>query len=413
MKLDINFIREQYAIFRDTESAEWAFFENAGGSYIPDQVLEHFFNFLEYTKVQPYGLYPSSKTAGVAMDAGYQCIADLINADLDDLTIGPSTTLNLYVLAQAFRPSLMAGDEIIVTNQDHEANIGNWRRLSEFGVVIKEWQVNPTTGELNTNDLKQLISDQTRLVCFTLCSNIVGTMNDVKTISTIAHEVGALAIADGVAFAPHQIPDVNELGVDVYLHSTYKTFGTHLGVMWIKKSIMEKLTPQGHYFNAEKPHFHMNPTGPLHAEIAALAGIGNYYDTIYEHQFGVTKLGRHERASKVFELFAKHEQKLSNLLLNTLQKYPEVKIFGLPEATEGNRAGTISFVHKDIKSSDIVTKLLEEKVAVRNGHFYVVRCIQALGIKDPDEGVVRVSLVHYNTETEVNRLCQGLNKIFS
>ncbi|MBT4528063.1 MAG: aminotransferase class V-fold PLP-dependent enzyme [Deltaproteobacteria bacterium] len=413
MKLDINFIREQYAVFRDADSAEWAFFENAGGSYIPDQVLKRFFNFLEYTKVQPYGLFPSSKEAGTAMDAGYQCIADLINADGDDLTIGPSTTLNLYVLAQAFRPSLKDGDEIIVTNQDHEANIGNWRRLSEFGIVTKEWQVDPQNGELNIDDLKLLISDRTRLVCFNLCSNIVGTLNDVKAITKLAHQFNALAIADGVAFAPHQIPDVNELDVDVYLHSTYKTFGTHLGVMWIKQSVMPKLYPQGHYFNADKPHYNMNPTGPLHAEIAALAGIGDYYDTIYEHQYGSTKLNRHDRAAKVFELFVNHERRLSNLLLYTLKNIPNVRILGQSEATSGTRSGTISFIPEGIKSSEVVKKLLENQIAVRNGHFYVVRLIEALGIKDPDEGVVRISLVHYNTEAEINRLCQGLKNIFT
>lgn len=413
MKLDVNFIREQYAIFRDFESVEWAFFENAGGSYIPDQVLKRFFNFLEYTKVQPFGLFPSSIEAGKAMDKGYQCIADLINADVDDLTIGPSTTLNTYVLAQAFRPSLKAGDEIIVTNQDHEANIGSWHRLSEFGVILKEWQVDPQNGDLNIDDLSELISERTRLVCFSLCSNIVGTMNDVKAITNLAHQFGALTIADGVAFAPHKIPDIKELDVDIYLHSTYKTFGTHLGVMWIKPSVMLELHTQGHFFNADKPHYNMNPTGPLHAEIAALVGIGEYYDTIYEHQYGSSKLNVHDRAVKVFELFANHERRMSNILLNTLQNFSNVRILGQTEATVEKRAGTISFIPEGIKSSEIVKKLLEDQIAVRNGHFYAFRLIEALGIKDPDEGVVRISLVHYNTEAEVNRLCQGLKNLLT
>jgi selenocysteine lyase/cysteine desulfurase len=235
MPLDLDFVRRQYPVFQNPETAQWAFFENAGGSYVPHQVIERLNHFFQYTKVQPYGLFASSVAAGQAMETAYSCVAELLNTDPDQLTFGPSTTLNFYVLAQAIRHDLKAGDEIIVTNQDHEANIGCWRRLSEFGVVIREWRIDPQSGELNIKDLKDLVGRRTRLVCFTLCSNIVGTMNDIKAINEIAHNAGALAVADGVSFAPHRLVDINALGVDLYLFSTYKTFGTHIGVMWGRK----------------------------------------------------------------------------------------------------------------------------------------------------------------------------------
>jgi len=387
-------------------------FENAGGSYVPQQVIDRLNYFFKYTKVQPYGLFESSVTAGEAMEASYRCMAELLNTDPDQLTFGPSTTMNLYVLAQAFRPALAPGDEIIVTNQDHEANIGCWRRLSEFGAVAKEWQIDPYSGELNIEDLKQLISSRTRLVCFTLCSNIVGTMNDVSAINAIVHAAGALSVADGVSFAPHQLVDLDKLGVDIYLFSTYKTFGTHIGVMWGKKQVLAKLESQGHYFNSEKPHYRLNPAGPLHAEIAALAGIGEYFDTLYQKHFTDPDLSRHERGTRIFDLFAGHETRLANRLLSALQEMPGVRIIGRHEAAVGRRAATIAFVDRRNKPSEIVKRLAESLIAVRNGHFYARRCVEALGLKDADEGVVRVSLVHYNTEDEVQRLIEGLWGLF-
>ncbi len=408
MKLDIDFVRRQYPVFQDAESTRWAFFENAGGTYIPSQVIDRLHNFFQFTKVQPYGLFPSSVAAGRAMDESYQCMAKLLNADENEITFGPSTTMNFYVLAQAIRPLIKSGDEIIVTNQDHEANIGCWRRLSEFGAVIKEWRIDTETGELDIADLKRLVTDRTRLVCFSLCSNIVGTMNDVEAIVRITHEAGALAIGDGVSFAPHCLVDVTKLGVDLYLFSTYKTFGTHIGVMWGKKEVLATLKSQGHFFNDDEPHYRLNPAGPLHAEIAALAGIGEYIDTLYAHHFKSPSLTRRERAVRMFSLFADQETALSNMLLETLRHMPDIRIIGQPVAESGKRASTISFVANNRKSSDVVKYLINHKIAARNGNFYAYRCIKALGIKDPEEGVVRVSLVHYNTEDEVNRLIDAL-----
>jgi selenocysteine lyase/cysteine desulfurase len=387
MKLDHHFVRNQYPVFQNSETAQWAFFENAGGSYVPRQVIGRLEHFFKYTKVQPYGLFSSSAAAGEAMEEAYSCVAELLNTDPDQLTFGPSTSMNFYVLAQAIRPDLKTGDEIIVTNQDHEANIGCWRRLNEFGIVIKEWQIDPQNGELNIEDLKNLVSSRTRLVCFTLCSNIVGTMNDVKAINEVVHNAGAL------------------------LFSTYKTFGTHIGVMWGKKEVLAKLDSQGHYFNSDKPHYRLNPAGPLHAEIAALAGLGEYYDALYEKHFTDLNLNRHERGVKVFDLFSEHETLLANQLLSALQELPGVRIIGQPQAVVGRRAATISFIPAEKKPSEIVKRLSDNFIAVRNGHFYARRCIEALGLEDPEEGIIRVSLVHYNTEEEVDRLVDGLRDL--
>ncbi len=411
MNLDLDFIRAQYPVFTNPDTARWAMFENAGGSYVPRQVSDRLHDFFQYTKVQPYGPFEASIKAGEAMEAGYRAMAGLLNCNPDELTLGPSTTMNFYVLAQAIRPLLEPGDEIIVTNQDHEANIGCWRRLSDFGAVIKEWRIDPQTGELAIEDLNSLVGNRTRLVCFTLCSNIVGTMNDFKAVCDIAHDTGALAIGDGVSFAPHRVLDVNASGLDFYLFSTYKTFGTHVGVMWGKQSVLDTLEPQGHYFNRDLPHYKFNPAGPLHAEIAALAGIEAYIDTLSDHHFKAAASGFHARAARVFDLFAKHETAQANRILKAICTIPDARIVGQVRAGEGSRAATIAFTLDGMSCSDAVKRLVGKDIAVRNGHFYALRCLEALGIEDTADGIIRISLVHYNTSREVDRLVEGLKEL--
>ena len=411
MTLDLDFIRAQYPVFSNPTSARWAMFENAGGSYVPAQVTDRLHDFFRFTKVQPYGHFEASIAAGKAMDEGYQVLAGLLNCHVDELTMGPSTSMNTYVLAQAVRPFLQPGDEIVVTNQDHEANIGCWRRLSEFGAVIREWRIDPQTGELSLKDLEALLSDRTRLVCFTLCSNIVGTVNDFQAISKMAHNVGALAIGDGVSYAPHQVLDVNTSGLDIYFFSTYKTFGPHLGIMWINPSAFDRLEPQGHYFNRDVPHYNFNPAGPLHAEIAATAGIGAYIDAVYDHHFTEKAPGFHLRAKSVFALFHRHETAQANRILEAIKHIKGSRIIGQLQAAEGRRAATISLTVKGMSSMEAAEKLAKKEVAVRNGDFYAVRCLKGLGLADVEDGIIRISLVHYNSEQDVDRLVQALGEL--
>ncbi len=169
------------------------------------------------------------------MDESYTRLAAYLNVSEDEVHLGPSTTQNIYVLAQAFRELWNEGDEIILSNQDHEANAGFWRRLEKTGIVIKEWRVDPETGMLNPNDLDAMLSYKTRLLAFPHCSNIIGYVNPVAEIVSKAKAAGIRVVVDGVSYAPHGLPDIGSLGADIYLFSLYKTWGRHLGVMTIKK----------------------------------------------------------------------------------------------------------------------------------------------------------------------------------
>ncbi|MDX1523672.1 MAG: aminotransferase class V-fold PLP-dependent enzyme, partial [Anaerolineae bacterium] len=206
--LDLNFVRRQFPAFAEPSLEGWAFFENAGGSYACGPVIERLTRYYRETKVQPYALYPASAKAGEQMDEAYCRLAAYLNVAEDELHFGPSTSQNTYVLAQAFRSLWQAGDEIIVTNQDHEANSGVWRRLAETGIAVREWQIDPATGRLNLTDLDNLLSNKTRLVAFPHCSNIVAHINPVADIAAKAHAVGAYVVVDGVSYAPHGFPDI-------------------------------------------------------------------------------------------------------------------------------------------------------------------------------------------------------------
>ena len=408
--LDIKFVRSQYKALSEGLYADWAFFENAGGSYIPRQVLDRFVEFLSEYKVQPYGPSAMATRAGDAMDAGYATIAGLLNADPDEITIGPSTTLNTYVLAQGIRRSLKPGDEIIVTNQDHEANIGSWRRLEAEGAVIRQWNIDPATGMLNIADLENLLSERTRLACFTLCSNVVGAIHDVASVCEKVHQAGALAVGDGVSFAPHHVLDVKASGLDVYLFSTYKTFAPHTGVMWMSDRAVAGFEAQGHYFNSGEPHYRMNPTGPLHAEIGALAGLADYFADLAKHHGGADTATLRQSAELLNPLFREHESQLANRLLDYLGGRHDVRVLGPARVEGGNRAATIAFTSNNHSSAQVAAALAEHRIGCGSGNFYARRCIEAMGI-EPEDGVVRVSMVHYNSDDEVERLVAALDEI--
>ena len=246
--LDIDYIRAQFPAFAHPETGQWAFFENAGGSYAAAPVIDKLAHFMTATKMQPYGSIGPSREAGAAMDRSQRLLAEAVNAGSDEVMFGPSTSMNTYVLAQAFAEVLQSGDEIVVSNQDHEANVGAWRRLADgnSGVVVREWQVDGDTGLLHLDDLAALLNERTRLVCVTHCSNIVGAINDIPAIARLTHDAGARLAVDGVSFAPHLAVDVQALDVDLYFFSLYKLFGPHQGLLYVRRALLDELPNQGH-----------------------------------------------------------------------------------------------------------------------------------------------------------------------
>ncbi len=410
IKLDTSYIRSQFPAFEDPLCKDWSFFENAGGSYVPKKVIDELNNFMISTKVQPYADYPMAKIGGEKMDLATKLFANIINAEENEVLIGGSTSINLYILSNALKKLLKEGDEIIVTNQDHEANISPWRRLSETGAIIKEWTINTETAELEIDQLKRLLSKKTKIVAVTHCSNIVGSINNLKLISDLCHEVGAIVVGDGVSYAPHGFPDVKSLGVDFYTFSLYKTYGPHLGLMYGKKEILEKLPNQNHEFLDGQYPYTINPGGPNHEELVSLIGIYDYFMDIFNHHYEEKNISIRQKIKKINELISLHEENLANPILKYISGRTDFSLIGKSQINNKDRAPTISFTSKNKTSKELSSILVQNKIATRNDNFYAWRCLKALKI-DTDDGVVRLSLVHYNNEKDVQNIIKALEQI--
>lgn len=410
ISLDVDYVKAQFPAFKDPLSSKWSFFENAGGSYVPHNVIKHLNNFMTSTKVQPYAEFDISKIAGNNMDKATELFAEMINARKDEIIIGASTTMNMYVLSNAMKHFIKPGDEVIVTNQDHEANIGAWRRLESYGAVIKEWKINTENAELEIEDLKALLTNKTKIVAVTHCSNIVGSINNLQSIAKLVHEYNAFLVGDGVSYAPHGLPNVKDLDVDFYTFSLYKTYGPHLGLLYGKKEILNQLPNQNHEFLEGDVPYTLNPGGPNHEELSCLVGIYEYFNNLYNHHFPDENNTLRKKIEKINELISNHEEQIANPLLEYLNSRNDIKLIGKKKIENKNRAPTIAFTFVNQSSKTISNQLVKNGIATRNDNFYAWRCLKALGI-DVDDGVVRTSMVHYNTHEDVEKLISVLKKI--
>ena len=410
IKLDIDYVRSQFPAFKDPISKDWSFFENAGGSYVPKNVIDRLTEFMTSTKVQPYAEYPMSKIAGENMDKATELFARMINAKNNEILIGGSTSINLYVLSNALKNNLSPGDEVIVTNQDHEANISPWRRLEDHGAKIIEWKFNLNDHELKISELEKLINSKTKILAVTHCSNIVGSVNNLKKICDIAHQHNVIVIGDGVSYAPHGFPNVKELGVDFYTFSLYKTYGPHLALLYGREEILKNLPNQNHEFLQGQYPYTINPGGPNHEELVSLIGIYEYFDNLYNHHYNNTNVNILEKISKINNLISEHEEEIANPILNYLDSREDLNLIGKNKITNKNRAPTISFYSKKKSSKEISNNLYRYKIATRNDNFYAWRCLKYLGI-NTDDGVVRLSMTHYNNSQDTINVLNALKNV--
>lgn len=405
--LDLTFTRSQFPAFAQPSLQGQAFFENAGGSYPCQQVIDRLTRFYRERKVQPYAPYAASELAGAEMDEARDRLAAIMGVETDEVSFGPSTSANTYVLAQAFRKWLPKGAAIVVTDQDHEANTGVWRRLAEEGVEVRVWGIDRDTGHLDRNALPPLLADgKVKLVCFPHCSNVVAEINPVAEIVGIVHAAGAVTCVDGVSYAPHGVPDVGALGTDIYLFSAYKTYGPHQGIMVIRRALGEALPNQGHSFNGGTLYKRFTPAGPDHAQIAASAGMADYIDAQATHHGGAA-LSPRAQGALVHGLMRAHEVRLLQPLLDYLAARNDVRLLG-PRRAE-DRAPTVA-VACDRPGEDVARALAPHGIMAGGGDFYAVRPLAAMGV-DPGRGVLRMSFVHYTSADEVDRLIRALDQV--
>lgn len=408
LPLDPARIRAQFPSFSQPALDGWAFFDNAGGSYTCTQVLERLNGFYLNTKVQASSFNPVAKAAGEAMDNAYRRLAQAMNVGADWIHFGPSTSANTYTLAQAFAGWLKEGDAIVVTDQDHEANIGVWRKLAQRGIVVREWKVDPATGHLDPDALDPLLDSKVRAVCFPHVSNIIGEINPVAEIAKKAKSYGAVTVVDGVSYAPHGVPDLLQLGCDVYMFSAYKVFGPHQGVMAVRPSLAAELPNQSHFFNDTAPRKRLVPAGPDHAQVAAAAGMADYFEFVAGLvDTPATGASGPSAFHRAHDLMRAQEVALLAPLLDFVQNLDAVRLLGPTDAQK--RAPTVSLVVPGL-ASEVAEKLGRHQIMAGGSHFYAWRLLEALGL-DPNLGVLRLSFTHYTTPEEVTQLIAALDEV--
>jgi cysteine desulfurase family protein (TIGR01976 family) len=402
--LDIDYVRSQFPAL----SSGYAYLDNAGGSAVLKPVAERITDYLLNSAVQLGASYSESVEAGARVMAARESVAQLINARYpEECVMGGSTTHLLQILCRAIAPSIQPGDEIVVTNCDHEANIGPWVRLcEERGATLRVWEVSPDSLDLELNDLDGLLSEKTRYVAMTHASNILGSVNPVAEVARKVHAVGGKLCVDAVAYAPHRLVDVQASGADYYVFSFYKTFGPHFAVLWGKREALLELPSLNHFFIGQEVIPYKLQPGNLNYELSyGCIGISDYLIDIGQ-RLGASGTPR-QLMQEAFDAFEVQEDLLAETLLAFLRETPGVRIIGKSRVTDGDRVPTISFVVDGVQSEDIVRRVDNHRMGIRFGDFYARRLIEQLGLTRHG-GVVRVSIAHYNSVDELNRLVEHL-----
>lgn len=407
--IDIKYVRKQFPALKN----KFVFMDNAGGSQTLGTVMNRVTDYLTNYDVQLGASYEVSANAGKVLKDAHQVIAEFINAKRpEEVVIGPSTTMLLRILSLTISSKWKKGSEVIVTNSDHEANVSCWTDLKKKGIVIKIWTINKKTLQFEIDDLKKLLSKKTKLVAMVHASNLLGTINPIKKIAKHVHKAGALFCVDGVAYAPHRLVDVQKFDADFYVFSWYKVFGPHQAVLYGRYDLLKKLDSINHYFIGKDVVPYKLQPGNFNFELTySLAGIPDYFIHLHDHHFPeAIKKSNKKKFKKAFALIADHEARLADYLLFYLLGNPDVTIVGATESNKKLRVPTISFVHKKWKSSEIVEKVDPHGIGIRFGDFYAKKLVHDLGLEKKD-GVVRISLVHYNTMKEVHALVKVLEGI--
>jgi cysteine desulfurase family protein (TIGR01976 family) len=390
-------------------AGDTVFLDNAGGSQVLRRVADRVSDYLLTSSVQLGASYGASQRAGEKVLAARRAVAELINAPFDEeVVMGGATTALMFMLTQALLPGLQAGDEVIVTNTDHEANIGGWMRLGQAGVVLKMWNVNRDSLVLELGDLDALLSPRTRWLAMTWASNVLGTVNPVADVARRVHAAGAKLCVDAVAYAPHRLVDVQASGANVVVFSFYKVFGPHYAVMWVQRDLLRSLPSLNHYFiGPEVMPYKLQP-GNVNYELSyGCIGIHDYLSHVGT-QLGLLGNNR-QKMQGAFDAFEQHEQLLGERLLQWLRGRRGVRIIGDTHMS-AQRVPTISFVVNGQAPEAIVRHVDGFGIGIRHGDFYAKRLIEALGLADHG-GVVRVSMAHYNTLAEIDRVIHALEEV--
>ena len=381
---DLEATRARFSALR----RDLAFFDGPGGTQVPDAVIDAVSDYFRTSNANLSGPYETSRRTEALFDRARSTAARFLGSSAEEIVFGPNMTTLNFALSRTLGRELRAGDEIVATRLDHDANVAPWLELAhDLGAVVRFADIRDDCS-LDMADLQRQLSDRTRVVAFPLASNAVGTVTDAREIVRLAHDAGALAWADAVHYAPHAPIDVGELGLDVLVCSPYKFFGPHLGIAYVKRDVAEGWRPYKVRPQSDEPFGHRFETGTQPFELLA----GMVAAVEYVESIG-------------WEAITTWERTLGERFLAGLPD--RCRLHGL-SGMDG-RVPTFAFSVDGLPPGEIAARLGERGLAVWHGNYYALEIMERLGLEDG--GAVRVGVVHYNTAEEVDRLLEELGRL--
>ncbi|WNG13883.1 cysteine desulfurase-like protein [Cystobacter fuscus] len=380
----------------------FSYLDNASGAQVPTHCIEALTDFLTQGSCNVGQPYAASVRATEVKARARAATAEFLGCAPEEVILGTSATALTFQLSRAFSRLFRAGDEVVISELEHESNASPWRWLEAQGVGVKVWRARWPEGRLEPADLRALLTPRTRLVAVTAAANSVGATPDVASAARLAREVGAWTIVDAVHSSPHQLPDVRAWDVDFATFSPYKVFGPHLGCLYVRAGLLPQLPADKLWFVPDDSPQKFEPGTAPHESLAGWLGALRYLrEVLGDGQAGRAGLQR------AFERIESLERPLLQSTLERLLRHPRVRLYGPPEPQ--GRVATFYFNVAGHAPRAVAEHLARHEVGVGAGHYYATLAAQALGVMP--EGAVRVSLLHYNTPRDVERLLAGLDAL--
>jgi len=404
MPIDSNFVRHQFpSLSRTHNNQPLIFLDGPAGTQVPELVINAISKYYSTSNSNTHGAFITAQETDQLIDRMRQRMAALIGAEgPETISIGQNTTTLNFALARAFSRLLKPGDEVLITQLDHEANRGPWLALRDFGIIVREVSLQ-ATGVLDYDDFASKINENTRLVCLGMSSNSIGTVNNYKLVRQLSYRYNALLLLDAVHYAPHFYIDAQSIGCDFLLCSAYKFYGPHVGVLYSKPGALDRL-PTDRLRTAGQTAPSSIETGTLNH--AAMVGVSAAVDFI--EGLGQGKSSR-EKIIDAYKNIGMHEFALARKLYEGLKKIPGVSIVG-QDFTNVKRAPTVSFTMEGKTPEQVCEQLAAKNICAWSGHFYAIHAIEVLGLLEKG-GVTRLGVSVYNIDSEINLTVETIKKI--
>ncbi len=416
MDYKIDYIREQFpALSKTVNGIPAAFLDGPGGTQVPRRVVEKINDYLYYRNANSHGQFVTSVESDALYWQARETYADFLNCKAEEVAFGANTSSNNFKLALGLVRTMEPGDEIIITDIDHEGNRSPWRTLEDFGMVVKSVKINTDTITLDFEDFMSKLSAKTKVVAINWAANSCGTITDVKKYIDEAHKVGAITVVDAVHYAPHRPIDVKEVDTDILLCSAYKFFGPHLGVLYVHERVGEHIKSVRVMANDNMDIPFKFETGTIAMELAAgaaeavefIADIGEKHLDQYAEKVAHLS-GRRKNIVAGMLALDEYEESLAVQLRTGLAEIPGVKVYG-PE--QGHpRTSTVSFTIDGVNSGEIGKFFAERGLFVWDGDFYAIETICNVLKLEESGGLVRIGLAPYNIQSEVDRVLAAVKE---